>query len=159
MPLTTGFTTRGLALKGKGHIHTDKWHRCIEHVEAKGGGYEPHAVCTHAIGYKESINPEHRTPGPHASANTRRFKESAKRRREAKEAQDYAAILKLDVHRVLKDHKCWGHECGGKKRHPSDPAPNADARPARDASAKPAADADARPYDVAERLKRKYFKK
>lgn len=95
MPLTKGLTSL-TAAKGEGHIHTDKWHRCIEHVKAKGGGYDPYAVCTHAIGYKESVNPEHQTPGPHASANTRRFKESAKRRREA-EKQDlsFAQVLKF----------------------------------------------------------------
>lgn len=46
--------------EGKGHIHTDKWHRCIEHVKKRGGGYDPYAVCTSSIGYKGSINPEHR---------------------------------------------------------------------------------------------------
>lgn len=94
MPITTGFTSRGLALKGEGHIHSEKWHRCIEHVKAKGGGYDPYAVCTFSIGYNESVNPEHQTPGPHSSRDTRRFK----RRKEKEEAEkhdlSYAQILK-----------------------------------------------------------------
>lgn len=103
MPLTDGFTTRGMVQKGKGHIHTDKWHRCIEHVKANSPGAEPHAVCTHSIGYGGSINPEHQTPGPHASANPKRFKtkegqKNARRReREAKAKKEdvsFAAILK-----------------------------------------------------------------
>jgi hypothetical protein len=61
MPITTGFVSRGLATKGKGHIHTDKWHRCVEKVKAQGGDVEPHAVCTSSLGYEGSVNPEHQT--------------------------------------------------------------------------------------------------
>lgn len=60
MPITSGFVSRSTVLKGKGHIHTDKWHRCVEKVKAKSPGVEPHAVCTSSIGYEGSINPEHR---------------------------------------------------------------------------------------------------
>ena len=45
--------------KGEGHIHTDKWHRCVEHVKAQGGDVDPHAVCTSSLGYEGSVNPEH----------------------------------------------------------------------------------------------------
>lgn len=61
MPITRGFTSRTAAEKGEGHIHTDKWHKCVEEVSAKNPGVEPHAVCTASIGYAGSINPEHRT--------------------------------------------------------------------------------------------------
>ena len=94
MPLTNGLlTSRGTALKGEGHIHSEKWHRCIEHVKAKGGDVDPYAVCTFSIGYNESVNKEHQTPGPHSSRDTRRFK----RRKERQEAEkiDYASILKF----------------------------------------------------------------
>ena len=93
MPLTTGFTSRH-AIKGEGHIHSEKWHRCIEHVKAKGGGYDPYAVCTFSIGYNESVNPEHQTPGPHSSRDTRRFKQRKERQEAEKKDVSFAAILK-----------------------------------------------------------------
>jgi thioredoxin reductase len=74
VPVTQGFVSRR-SIKGEGHIHTDKWHRCIEHVKEQGGDYEPHAVCTASIGYSGSINPEHRTRGPHASTKHRKKKQ------------------------------------------------------------------------------------
>lgn len=104
MPITPAFTSRA-ATKGEGHIHTDKWHRCIEHVKANSPGVEPHAVCTHSIGYHGSINPEHQTGGRHPSANPKRFKtkegqQSARaRERKAREASKgdvtYADMLKF----------------------------------------------------------------
>ena len=66
MPLTTGFTTRQV-IKGEGHIHTEKWHRCVEQVKAKGGGADPYAVCTAQLGAK-GINPEHRKKHDYAGA-------------------------------------------------------------------------------------------
>ena len=97
MPITNGFTTR-LAIKGEGHIHTEKWHRCIQHVKDKGGGYDPYAVCTFSIGYNESINEEHQTPGPHSSRDTRRFKRRKERKEQAeKEDLSFAAILKATL--------------------------------------------------------------
>lgn len=110
MPLTTGFTSR-TAAKGEGHIHSEKWHRCLGHVRGKSGEkYNPYAVCTHSIGYTGSVNPEHRTPGPHKSADTRRFKKSAKRRREAKEQAEkhdisFASVLKFDAAKKKKKVK------------------------------------------------------
>lgn len=96
MPLTSGFTTRG-ALKGEGHIHSEKWHRCIEKVKAKSGDVDPYAVCTHSIGYAGSVNPEHRTGGRHASANPKRFKtkegQRSARARERAAKTEFAAIL------------------------------------------------------------------
>lgn len=100
MPLTTGFTTRSAIEKGEGHIHSDRWHRCVEKVSASSPGVEPHAVCTHSIGYAGSVNPEHRTEGRHASANPKRFKtkegQRSARAREKAAKQDvpYATILK-----------------------------------------------------------------
>jgi hypothetical protein len=94
MPLTTGLTSL-TAAKGEGHIHSDKWHRCIQHVKAKGGGYDPYAVCTFSIGYNESINKEHQTPGPHSSRDTRRFKRR-KERQEKEQKIDFAAVLKYN---------------------------------------------------------------
>ena len=39
-------------------IHSDKWHRCINHVKAanakRGTDYNPYAVCTSSIGYSGS---------------------------------------------------------------------------------------------------------
>jgi hypothetical protein len=50
--------------EGKGHVHTEKWHRCIGHVRTanakRGTSYDPYGVCTSSIGYAGSINPEHR---------------------------------------------------------------------------------------------------
>jgi hypothetical protein len=82
MPITSGFASR-TSTKGEGHIHTDKWHRCVDKVQAKGGGYEPHAVCTASIGYSGSVNPEHRTKGPHDSTKHRK-----------KKIESYAQVLK-----------------------------------------------------------------
>ena len=127
MPITTGFTTRASAEKGEGHIHSEKWHRCVEKVKAKGGGYEPHAVCTFSIGYNESVNPEHQTPGPHSSRDTRRFKRRKERQESQKMEISYAAVLKFDepIVRVLKEHMCWGHACagGGKGKGSGDKVP------------------------------------
>jgi len=100
MPITSGFTTRAAAAeKGEGHIHTDKWHRCIEHVKGKSSGVDPYAVCTHSIGYAGSVNPEHRTEGRHASANPKRFKtkegQRSARAREKAAKQSYAEVLKF----------------------------------------------------------------
>jgi hypothetical protein len=95
MPLTTGLTSRTAVTKGEGHIHSEKWHRCIQHVKAKGKGYDPYAVCTFSIGYKDSVNPEHRTPGPHSSADTRRFKRRKERKEKEQKLDSYAAILKF----------------------------------------------------------------
>jgi len=104
MPLSTGFTTRA-ALKGEGRIHSDKWHRCVEKVKAKGGGYEPHAVCTFSIGYNESVNPEHQTPGPHSSRDTRRFKR--RKERQQAEKRSYAEVLKFDPKQLRDKFGKW----------------------------------------------------
>lgn len=99
MPLTKGFTTR-TALKGEGHVHSDKWHRCWEKVKAKGhSSSSAAAMCTHSIGYAGSINEPSRTKGRHASANPKRFKtkegqRSARARERA--AKKYADILKFE---------------------------------------------------------------
>src|ERR1043165_3933018 len=58
---TSGLSSRASAEKGEGHIHTDKWHRCTEHVKAQGHTMEEAAaICTNSIGYRGSVNPEHR---------------------------------------------------------------------------------------------------
>jgi len=42
--------------KGKKHIHTAKFRRCVRKVAKKSRGkYNPYAVCQAAIGYKGSI--------------------------------------------------------------------------------------------------------
>jgi len=47
--------------KGKKHIHTAKFRRCVKKVRAKSKGkYNPYAVCEAAIGYKRSIIKGHR---------------------------------------------------------------------------------------------------
>lgn len=97
MPITSGLTTR-TSLKGEGHIHSEKWHRCIEHVKSDSPGVDPYAVCTNSIGYAGSVNEEHRTEGRHASANPKRFstkegQRSARARERAAKKVEYAAIL------------------------------------------------------------------
>jgi hypothetical protein len=68
MPLTSGLTSRTLALKGKGHAHTERWHRCWEKVQAKGKDRSSAAaICTTSVGYHRSLNPGHKTKGPHFS--------------------------------------------------------------------------------------------
>lgn len=138
MPLfDSGFVSRS-TLKGEGHIHSDKWHRCIEHVKGNSPGVDPYAVCTHSIGYSGSINPEHRTGGRHASANPKRFKtkegqrNARARERAAKDEGDVMEMsechpecvdlcihtpisVKNDPTLVRKEHMCWGHACGGGK--------------------------------------------
>ena len=100
MPLTSGFTTRGQITKGEGHIHTDKWHRCIEHVKSNSPEVDPYAVCTHSIGYAGSVNPEHRRQERPPSSISTRFKtkegqRSARaRERAAKDDVSFTAILK-----------------------------------------------------------------
>jgi len=105
MPVSTGFSTRAQITKGEGHIHTDKWHRCIEHVKADSPGVEPHAVCTNSIGYAGSLNPEHRTKGRHASANPKRFKtkEGQRSARARERAAKYAGVLKFDESKHPRD--------------------------------------------------------
>jgi hypothetical protein len=46
-------------MPGKRHIHSAKFDRCVKEVSAKGGGYNPYAVCESSIGYKGSILPQH----------------------------------------------------------------------------------------------------
>ena len=42
--------------KGKKHIHTAKFRRCVRKVAKKSRGkYNPYAVCEAAIGYEGSI--------------------------------------------------------------------------------------------------------
>lgn len=45
-------------------IHTKKWDRCVKDVEKKnkenGTDYNPYAVCTDSIGYKDSVKKSHR---------------------------------------------------------------------------------------------------
>lgn len=96
MPLTEGFVARS-ALKGEGHIHTDKWHRCIEHVKSKSPGVDPYAVCTHSIGYAGSVNPEHRRQAHPPSSKPSRFKTKEGRRnaRAREKAAKYADVLKF----------------------------------------------------------------
>lgn len=98
MPLSEGFTTRtALVRKGKGHIHTDKWHRCIEHVKSKSPGVDPYAVCTHSIGYAGSVNPEHRRQAHPPSSKPSRFKTKEGRRsaRAREKAAKFADVLKF----------------------------------------------------------------
>lgn len=113
MPLTSPFTTRA-AIKGEGHIHSDKWHRCIEQVKAKGGDVDPYAVCTFSIGYNESVNPEHQTPGPHSSRDTRRFKRRKERQEQAQKANSYAQVLKFNKNHDKEDGRfTTGSSSGG----------------------------------------------
>jgi len=49
--------------KGKPHIHTAKFRRCVKEVAAKGRGYNPYAICSSSIKYKENILPSHRREG------------------------------------------------------------------------------------------------
>lgn len=73
MPITTGFTSRELIAKGEGHVHSDKWHRCWQHVQDKGHDTSSAAaICTDSIGYSGSINKESRTGGKHASTKHRK---------------------------------------------------------------------------------------
>lgn len=48
-------------------IHSEKWHRCVNKVKAKGGVESPYAICTSSIGYAGSFTKGHRkgarTPG------------------------------------------------------------------------------------------------
>lgn len=97
MPLTAGFATR-TAVKGDGHIHSDKWHRCWAKVQGAGHDSETAAaMCTHSIGYAGSVTPEHRSTGRHASANPKRFttKEGQRHARARERAAKYADILKF----------------------------------------------------------------
>lgn len=42
--------------KGKKHIHTKKFRRCVKKVKAKSKGrYNPYKVCERAIGYEGSF--------------------------------------------------------------------------------------------------------
>lgn len=45
-------------------IHTRKFDRCVRDVKAKGGGYDPFAVCTSSLGYRGSIKAGHRRKNP-----------------------------------------------------------------------------------------------
>jgi len=40
---------------GPGHVHSDKWHRCVQHLREQGGVDSPEAVCTAQLG-EESFN-------------------------------------------------------------------------------------------------------
>lgn len=46
--------------KGKPHIHSAKFRRCVRKVSARGERYNPYAVCEASIGYKGSIARGHR---------------------------------------------------------------------------------------------------
>lgn len=45
--------------KPGGKVHTKKFDRCVEHVKAKGSGYNPYAVCMAAMGEGESVHSSH----------------------------------------------------------------------------------------------------
>jgi hypothetical protein len=103
MPLTTSAITSRGALKGEGAIHSEKWHRCWEKVQADGhDSSSAAAICTNSIGYGQSVNEEHQSSGRHASANPKRFR--------TKEGQRHArarerAAKKTDAESVLKFNK------------------------------------------------------
>lgn len=91
------------AREGKGHIHTEKWHRCIGHVRTanakRGTSYDPYGVCTSSIGYAGSINPEHRRQSrgyqsPPIAGRTRGPGIRRSRAREARIRESTADIVK-----------------------------------------------------------------
>jgi hypothetical protein len=46
--------------KGRKHIHTAKFRRCVKEVSKKSKGkYNPYAVCEASMGYEESMVPLH----------------------------------------------------------------------------------------------------
>jgi len=105
MPLTTSAFTSRAALKGEGAIHSEKWHRCWEKVQADGhDSSAAAAICTNSVGYGQSVNEEHQTSGRHASANPKRFstkegqRNARAREREAKKAKkmDATSVLKFN---------------------------------------------------------------
>lgn len=45
---------------GPRSVHTAKWDRCVKAVKARGGAYDPYAVCTSQLGERGSIKAGHR---------------------------------------------------------------------------------------------------
>lgn len=56
-------------------VHTAKFDRCVEDVKARGGAYDPYAVCTASLGEAGSIRKGHRqrNPGRKARINYKGF--------------------------------------------------------------------------------------
>lgn len=57
MPITDSFTSKTTVRKGKGHVHTEQWHRCWQKVQGQGhSSSSAAAICTSSIGYEDSLN-------------------------------------------------------------------------------------------------------